>query len=419
VADETLAGAAEIATADGAPGAAGPLAGVRVLELGTLIAGPFAARLLGDFGAEVIKVEAPRRGDPLREWGAARHRGRSLWWPVQSRGKKLVTLDLRTPRGAELCRRLVGHSDVLIENFRPGTLERWGLGPDELLAVNPALIVVRVSGFGQTGPYAARPGFASAGEAMGGLRHLNGFPGEAPPRVGLSLGDSLTGLFAAWGATMALYHRDARGGRGQVVDASILDSCVAMLESIPAEYAALGAVRGPSGTGVANIAPSNLYRSRDGKWLVIAANNDNLWPRLCRAMNREDLLADDRFATHQSRGAHGTEIDAIVAAWAAERDAAEIDRILTGADVVCAPVNTIADLFSDPHASARQLFAAVADGELGDVIGPAPTPRLSDAPARSEFTSSWELGRHNDEVFGEMLGLEQHEIEELREAAVI
>jgi formyl-CoA transferase len=397
----------------------GPLAGLRVLEVGTLIAGPFAGRLLGDFGAEVIKIEMPGRGDPLRDWGSARHEGRSLWWPVQSRGKKLVTLDLRTPRGAELFRSLAERSDALVENFRPGTMERWGLGPDTLLEASPGLVYVRVSGYGQTGPYAARPGFASAGEAMSGLRHLNGFPGEVPPRVGLSLGDSLTGVFAAWGATLALYQRDARGGRGQVVDASILESCAAMLESIPAEYAKVGAVRGPSGTGVANVAPSNIYRSRDGKWVVIAANSDNLWPRLCVVMGREDLLADERYATHESRGRHGDEIDACVAAWAAERDAREIDRVLNEAEVVCAPVNTIADMFEDPHVLAREVFAAVRDPELGDVMGPAPTPRLSAAPAPDTFASSWELGCDNDEVYGELLGLSAAEIAELRDEGII
>lgn len=397
----------------------GPLSGLRIVELGSLIAGPFAGRLLADFGAEVIKVEAPGRSDPLRDWGGARDRGRSLWWPIQSRGKRLITLDLGKPAGRELCQRLVGRSDAIIENFRPGTMERWGLGPTELLAVTPGLVYGRVSGYGQTGPYARRPGFASTGEAMGGLRHLNGFPGEAPPRSGLSLGDSLSGVFAALGVVMALYHRDAHDGEGQVVDASILESCFAMLESVAPEYARLGAIRGPTGTTVANVAPSNLYRSRDGKWVVIAANSDNLWPRLCRAIEREDLLEEQRFATHGSRGDHAGELDRYVGAWAAEHDADEIDRVLNNAEVVCSPVYTIADIFADPHVAAREMLVSVSDPELGDVVGPGLTPKLSATPGRREFASAWEPGTHNRDVYGRLLGLDDQELEELRLEGVI
>lgn len=402
-----------------APDELGPLDGVRVLELGSLIAGPFAGRLLCDYGAEVIKAEAPGRSDPLREWGGASYRGRSLWWPLQSRCKKLVTLDLRRPRGQELCRRLVARCDALVENFRPGTMESWGLGPDELLEVNPGLVYARVSGYGQTGPYARRPGFASTGEALSGMRYLNGYPGEAPPRTGISLGDSLSGVFAALGVVMALYHRDAHGGRGQVVDASILESCFAMLESIAPEYQKLGVVRGPTGTTVANVAPSNLYRSRDGKWVVIAANSDNLWPRLCRAIGRDELLADPRYATHQSRGRHSAELDAEIGAWAAEHDAEEIDRLLNEAQVVCSPVYTIADIFADPHTAAREMLVAVSDPELGDVLGPAPTPKLSATPGRRRFTSAWEPGTHNREVYGELLGLNRADLEDLGRERVI
>lgn len=280
----------------------GPLHGVRVLELGTLIAGPFTGRLLGDFGADIVKVEAPARGDPLRQWGAEGYDGQSLWWAVQSRNKRLITLDLRTESGQQLCRRLAAESDVLLENFRPGTMERWSLGPAELLELNPRLVYARVSGYGQTGPYAPRAGFASAGEAMGGLRYLNGYPDEPPPRSGVSLGDSLAGMFAALGIVMALYHRDARGGRGQVVDASIMESCFAMLESVVPEYDRLGQVRERGGTALSNAAPSNIYRSRDRRWMVIAANSDNLFGRLCAVMEREDLCGDERFADHRSRG---------------------------------------------------------------------------------------------------------------------
>jgi crotonobetainyl-CoA:carnitine CoA-transferase CaiB-like acyl-CoA transferase len=400
-------------------GGRAPLEGIRVLELGTLIAGPYATRLLSDFGAEVIKVEAPGGGDPLREWGAARYRGRSLWWPVQSRSKKLITLDLRSERGQELCRRLAVHCDALVENFRPGTMERWNLGPDELLELNPALVFGRVSGYGQSGPYARRPGFASAGEALGGLRHLNGFADGPPPRSGISLGDSLSSLFAAIGVLVALYHRDACGGLGQVVDASIMESCFALLESVAPEFDKLGLVRGPSGTTVTNIAPSNLYRSRDGKNVVIAANSANLWPRLCRAIGREDLTADERFATHDARGRNMAVLDDIIGAWAARHDAREIDRILNEAEVVCGPVYTIADLFDDPHVRAREMLVRIADPELGDVVGPGITPKLSATPGRASFTSSWEAGSDNREVFGTILGLSGAELADLEREGVV
>jgi formyl-CoA transferase len=397
----------------------GPLDGVRVLELGTLIAGPFTGRLLGDFGAEVIKVEAPSGGDPMREWGAETYRGRSLWWPVQSRNKKLVTLDLRTERGRDLCRRLAAESEVLIENFRPGTMERWDLGPAELLEVNPGLVYARVSGYGQTGPYAPRAGFASGGEAISGLRHLNGFPGEPPPRLGVALGDSLSGLFATIGILMALRHREVRGGRGQVVDASILESCFAMLDSVVPEYGKLGAIREPGGTALTNTAPSNLYRSRDDKWIVIAANAQNLWKRLCAAIGREDLLSDERFATHQSRGEHRDELDEIIGAWATERDAEEIDTLLNDAGVVCAPVYTIADVFADEHFAAREMIIGLADPELGEIPAPGIVPKLSKTPGGASEAGSWELGGSNREVYGERLGVSDSELEQLREEGVI
>jgi crotonobetainyl-CoA:carnitine CoA-transferase CaiB-like acyl-CoA transferase len=401
------------------PAGDGPLAGVRVLELGTLLAGPFVGRLLGDFGAEVVKAEPPGQGDPLREWGPHRYKDRSLWWPVQSRNKKLITLNLRDPRGQDLCRRLAAESDVLVENFRPGTLERWGLGPDELHAVNPGLIVARVSGYGQTGPYADRAGFASAGEAMGGLRYINGFPDQPPPRTGISFGDSIAAMFAAQGILMALYHRDAHGGRGQVVDASIMESCFALLESMVPEYDRLGVVREPSGTVLGHVAPSNVYKSRDGKWMVIAANAENLWQRLCKTIGRADLLEDPRFATHRGRGEHMAELDGIIGAWAAERDAAEIDRILNDAKIVCGPVNTIADIFEDPQFRARDMLIPMDDPELGPITAPGIVPKLSGTPGAAAFTGSWTLGEFNDEIYGGLLELDEAERAALAEDGVI
>jgi len=403
----------------------GPLEGVRVLELGVLIAGPFAGRLLADFGAEVIKVEQPQRGDPLREWGQLRHEGRPLWWPVQSRNKKLVTLDLRQERGRDLLLRLAERSDVLIENFRPGTLERWRLGPEDLWRVNPGLVIGRISGYGQTGPYAGRPGFAVAGEAMGGLRHINGYPGQAPPRTGISLGDSLAAMHAVQGVLLALYRRDAgrgdgaEGRRGQVVDASIMESCFAMLESTVPEYGKLGHVREPSGTALANIAPSNVYRSRDGRWIVIGANAENLWQRLCRVIGRLDLLEDERFSSHWARGQNAAALDDIIGAWVAERDAADVDRLLNEHGIVCGLVYTIADIFQDPQYRARRMLVEMEDEELGTIVAPGVVPRLTETPGEARWAGSWRLGRHNADVYGGLLGLEAGELRALAEEGVI
>jgi formyl-CoA transferase len=398
----------------------GPLAGVRVLELGMLLAGPFTGRLLGDMGAEIIKVEPPGKPDPLREWGKARYKGRSLWWGVQSRNKKCVTLDLRTEKGQELLLELAKECDVLVENFRPGTLEKWNLGWEQLQDANPALVLCRVSGYGQTGPYAPRAGFASVAEAMGGIRHLNGFPGEPPPRVHLSLGDSLAGMFAAQGILAALYRRDALGGgRGQVVDVSLLESCFALLESTVPEYDRLGIVRGPSGTGLKGVAPSNIFRSRDGKWTVIAANADNVFGRLCAAMGAPELAEDERFSTHLARGEHQEEIEAIVAEWAATLDAEEIDRVLNDAGVICGPIYTIADIFEDEHFRARDMLVEHEDPEFGAYIGPGIVPKFSETPGAVRWSAPWEHGSHNREVFGRLLGLSDEALAELAEEGVL
>jgi formyl-CoA transferase len=401
-------------------GSTGPLAGVRVLELGMLLAGPFAGRLLGDMGAEVIKVEPPDKPDPLREWGNARHGGRPLWWPVLSRNKKCITLNLRTDRGQKLLLDLASVSDVVVENFRPGTLERWNLGWERLSQVNPRLVLCRVSGFGQTGPYAPRAGFASVAEAMGGIRHINGFPGEPPPRVQIGLGDSLAGMFAAQGILAALYHRDALGGgRGQVVDVSLLESCFALLESTVPEYDRLGTVRGPGGTGLQGIAPSNIFRSRDGAWVVIAANADNVFRRLCEAMGQPELADDERFSTHLARGEHQEEIEGIVAAWAQERVASEIDRVLNDAGVICGPIYTIADIFEDEHVRARGMLVEHEDPELGTFLGPGVMPKFSETPGRVRWSATWEQGSHNGEIYGDLLGLSAADLTELRKDGVL
>ena len=398
----------------------GPLAGIRVVEIGMLLAGPFTGRLLGDMGAEIIKVEPPGQPDPLRDWGHARYGGRSLWWPVQSRNKKCVTLNLREAKGQKILLDLVKRCDVLVENFRPGTIERWNLGPDLLWEANPKLVVARVSGYGQTGPYAPRAGFASVAEAMGGIRHLNGFPDQPPPRLHISLGDSLAGMFATQGILAALYWRDVLGGgRGQVVDVSLMESCFALLESTVPEYDRLGIVRGPGGTGLKGVAPSNIFKSKDGKWIVIAANADKVFRRLCDAMGAPELADDPRFVTHLMRGENQEELEGIVAEWAAEWDALEIDRVLNEAGVICGPIYTIADIFEDEHYRAREMLLEHEDPGFGRFVGPGIVPKFSETPGAVRWSGTWDEGSHNREVYGGLLGLPDDEIEQLKAEGVL
>ena len=400
--------------------AGGPLAGVRVVELGQLLAGPFTGRLLGDLGAEIIKVEAPGHPDPIRDWGKARYEGRSLWWPVQSRNKKCITLNLRHEEGQRLLLRLVEHADVLVENFRPGTLERWNLGYERLSEVNPGLVLARVSGYGQTGPYAKRAGFASVSEAMGGIRHISGFPGEPPPRMHISLGDSLAGMFAAQGILAALYWRDALGGGlGQVVDVSLMEASFALLESTVPEYDRLGIVRGPQGTNLKGIAPSNIFKSSDDTWMVIAANADKVFRRLCEAIGRPELADDERFATHLARGDNQEEIEGIVAEWAARYTAKEIDEILNEAGVICGPIYTIADIFEDPQYRAREMLVTHVDPEFGEYVGPGIVPKLSRTPGGVRWSATWKEGSHNREIYGDLLGLADEELERLSAEGVL
>ena len=400
--------------------ASGPLAGVRVVELGQLLAGPFTGRLLGDLGAEIIKVEAPGQPDPIRDWGKARYHGRSLWWPVQSRNKKCITLNLRHERGQELMLELARRADVVVENFRPGTLERWNLGYEQLSDANPRIVLARVSGYGQTGPYAKRAGFASVSEAMGGIRHINGFPDQPPPRMHLSLGDSLAGMFAIQGILAALYWRDALGGGvGQVVDVSLMEASFALLESTVPEYDRLGIVRGPQGTNLKGIAPSNIFKSSDDKWMVIAANADKVFGRLCDAMGRPELAEDPKYATHIARGENQDELEGIVADWASKHTAKEIDEVLNAAGVICGPIYTIADIFEDPQYQARDMLLRHEDPEFGEYIGPGIVPKLSHTPGSVRWSATWEEGSHNREVYGDLLGLSDEEITSLREEGVL
>ncbi len=410
---------ATAARTDGAE-AAGPLAGVRVIELGTLIAGPFGGRLLGDLGADVIKIERPGGPDPLRDWGQAKYKGRSLWWAVQSRNKKCVTLDLRSKRGKELFLQLVEQSDVVAENFRPGTLEKWGLGFDRLVEANPRIILTRVSGYGQTGPYSERAGYASVAEAMGGLRHINGFPGQAPPRFGISLGDSLAGMFAALGTLAALYRRDARSeDRGQVVDISLMEACYSLLEGTVPEYDRAGIVRQPTGTTLPGVSPSNTFCSKDGKWVIIAANQDTLFRRLCAVIGRPELAGDERYATHTARNEHADELDRIIADWAGEHEAEEIDRVMNGAGVVCGPIYTVADIFEDPQYHARDMLLPHEDPEIGTFIGPGVVPKFSETPGRVRWAGTAQEGSHNRDVYGGLLGMSEDELARLEQEGLV
>ncbi len=400
-------------------GVTGPLDGIRVLELGTLISGPFAARLLGDMGAEVIKIELPSTPDPLRTWGQAELDGHHFFWTVHARNKKAVTLDLRTARGRELFLELVDRSDVIVENFRPGTLEKWNLGYDVLKDRNKGIILVRVSGYGQTGPDAGKAGYASVAEAASGLRHMNGFPGGPPPRLALSLGDSLAGMFAAQGALAALYRRTVTG-EGQIVDTALTESCLAVQESTIPDYDVGGVVRGPSGTRLEGIAPSNIYQSANGSWVVIAANQDTVFRRLCAAMGNPDLATDDRFVDHVARGRNQDELDKIIGDWAAQRQPEAIIATLSDAGVISGPINTVAEVVTDPQLQARGMIADHWDERIQrNVKGPGIVPVLSESPGTIRNSGSARPGQHNDEVYTGLLGHTAEELESLRTAGVL
>lgn len=398
----------------------GPLEGVRMIEFGQLLAGPYCASLMADFGAEVIKVEAPPAGDPMRVWGREKVNDHTLWWPTLARSKKVVTLNLREPRGQELALELMAKADVALENFSPGTMEKWNIGPDEAMTRNPRLIYARVSGYGQTGRYKDRVGFAAAGEAMGGLRYFNGYPGQAPPRAGISLGDTLAAKQAFEGILMALYWRDARGsGTGQVIDAAIVDACFAMTESTITEYGLTGVVREPSGSYLSKIAPSNVHQSKDGKWVVIAANHDSLWKRLTALMGRPELAEDERYATHRARGEHEHELYAMIDEWAVGYTAAELDEMLAEANVVSAGVYSAADMYDDPHFRERGLIVDIEDSEIGTMPVPGITPKLSQTPGSIRWGGKWEIGADNEEVWCGLVGLSQSELGDLQQAGIV
>jgi crotonobetainyl-CoA:carnitine CoA-transferase CaiB-like acyl-CoA transferase len=394
-----------------------PLKGLRAIEFGQLLAGPYTGTLLGDFGADVIKIEAPGDGDAMRDWGRLRHNDHSLWWTILARNKRSVTLNLREPDGQRIAADLAATADIVLENFRPGTMEKWGLGPEDVHARNPGCIDARVSGYGQTGRYSHRPGFASAGEAISGLRYINGYPDQAPPRSGISLGDTLAAQSAFQGILLALYARE-RGATGQVVDAAIVDACFAMSESSVLEYEKTGYVRQPTGPRLPRIAPSNVYLSKDEQWVVIAANHDTLWRRLAAIMGKPELGEDERFATHHARGEHEDLLDEIIGEFAARHTAEELDEIVNEGGVVCGRVYSAKDVYDDPHFRERGLLVEHEDEVHGHVTVPGVVPRLSATPGGIRQPARWTVGADTEAVLEE-LGVDAQERKRLADDGLI
>ena len=394
-----------------------PLSDIRVIEMGTLLAGPFCGQLLGDFGAEVIKLEPPGEGDPMREWGREKPHGLSLWWPVVARNKKSVTCNLRVPAGQDLARRLIAKADVLVENFRPGTLERWGLSYDELSAINPGLVLIRVTGFGQTGPYSTQPGYGAIGEAMGGLRHISGDPSAPPSRPGISLGDTLAGTYAALGGLVAIHAR-GRTGKGQVVDSALYEAVLNVMESLIPEYVLGGYTRERTGSILPNVAPSNVYPTRDGLMILIAGNQDTVFRRLAQAMGRPELADDPRYATHAARGATQQELDDLIGEWSSTLDSEKLTAVLEEHGVPTGRIYGAKEMLEDAHIAAREAIVRVAHPLFGDIRMQGTFPRLSETPGEVRWVGP-ELGEHTDVVLRDLLGYDDRKVDALKAAGVV
>ena len=395
----------------------GPLTGLRVIEMGSLIAGPFCGQFLGDFGAEVIKIEDPGKGDPMRQWGRSLPKGHSPWWPVIGRNKKSVTLNLRSGEGQEIARTLIGKSDVLVENFRPGTLEKWGMGYEALTRDNPGLILSRASGYGQTGPMSQRPGYALIGEAMGGLRYITGEPDRPPARAGISIGDSLSGLMGALGVLMALHAR-GKTGRGQVIDVSIYESVLAVMENTITEYALTGYIRERSGSILPGIAPSNAYPTKGGDLVVIGANQDTLFQRLAETMGRPELLDDPKFQGHFARGQNQVELDQIIAAWTSTKTAEEVLELMDKNAIAAGRVYRAPDMLADPHYAARESIVELPHPVFGTVKMQNAFPKMSETPGEVRWPGPG-LGEHTEAVLREVAGIDDTKIAQLRRDGVI
>ena len=394
----------------------GPLSDLRVIEMGTLLAGPFCGQILGDMGAEVIKVEPPNQGDPMRVWGRQKQGDPSLWWPVVGRNKKAVTLDLRQAEGQQVLKELAARSDFVLENFRPGTMEKWGLGWSELNAINPRLIMIRVSGFGQTGPYSKQAGFGAIGEAMGGLRYVVGDPSTPPSRMGISIGDSLAATFAAVGALSALHYRE-KTGRGQVVDSAIYEAVLNMMESLVTEYDKTGYVRERTGAILPNVAPSNVYPTQDGL-VLIAANQDTVFGRLCEAMGRPDWPADPRFNSHQARGSHQKELDELISGWTRGLTTRQVLDLMDRHGVPAGQIYRAPEMLDDPHFKAREAIITVDHPQFGRLRMQNVAPKLSETPGTVRASSPG-LGQHNEEVYLDLLGMPRERFEQLQARKVI
>ena len=395
----------------------GPLNGLRVIEMGTLIAGPFCGQVLADFGAEVIKIEDPGKGDPMRQWGRSLPKGHSPWWPVIGRNKKSVTLNLRSAQGQAIARTLIGKADILVENFRPGSMEKWGLSYETLSADNPGLVMARVSGFGQTGPMASKAGYALIGEAMGGLRYITGEPDRPPARAGISIGDSLSGIHAAMGVLMAIHAR-SRTGRGQVVDVSIYESVLSVMENLITEYALTGYVRERSGSILPGIAPSNAYPTKGGEMVVIGANQDTLWARLAEAMGRPELAADARYATHAARGENQKELDDLIAAWTSPLSTDEVLKLMNDYGIAAGRVFRAPDMLEDPQFAARDDIVTLPHPVFGEVKMQNAFPKMSETPGSVRWPGPG-LGEHTEAVLRDVAGLSDEKIAALRAGGVI
>ena len=391
----------------------GALAGIKVIELGQLIAAPFCGQLLGDMGADVIKFEPPGAGDPMRTWGNGSHK---LWWQVIGRNKRSVSANLRVPEGQDLVRRLLAGADILIENFKPGTIEKWGLGPDVLHALYPRLIIVRMSGYGQTGPYASRAGYGGIGEAMGGWRAIVGDPDRPPARMGVSIGDTLAATYGCMGALAALHARQT-SGKGQVVDSALYEAVLQVMESVVPEYAAMGLVRERSGSILPGIAPSNVYPCQDGEYMI-GGNGDTVFARLCAAMQRPELAADPRFATHIARGERQGELDRLIADWTCGLTIAQLEALMLAHSVPAGRVYHAPEMLADPHFQAREALLAVPHPELGEVTMQAPMPKLSATPSAVRRAAPATVGEHNAEVYGK-LGLDPAALAQLAARGII
>ncbi|MBM3516201.1 MAG: CoA transferase [Alphaproteobacteria bacterium] len=394
----------------------GPLTGLRMIEMGQLLAGPFCGQLMGDFGCEVIKIEQPTQGDPMRDWGREKINGKSLWWPVLSRNKKCITLNARVPEGQALINKLVAKSDFLLENFRPGTLEKWNLGYDNLSKINPGLIMIRVSGYGQTGPSSHKAGYAAVGEAMGGLRYVVGDPSTPPSRVGISLGDTITATYACMGALMALHHRHITG-KGQVVDSAIYESVLQLMESLVSEYDKTGLIRERTGSILPNVAPSNVYPAKDGNFLI-AANQDTVFRRLAEAMGRAELGTDPRYATHVARGERQKELDDLIGEWTKTKTVKELEALMDKAGVPSGLIYRAPEMLEDAHFKAREAIIEVVDKTIGKIKMQSTFPKLSSTPGKVRWTGP-EFGEHNDDVYKGLLGLDDATIKDYRARGVI